>query len=170
MPSKTQSILLGGLIVGILSTSWLGMSAMLCCANVWIGALVAVWHYTSENRLTITAGQGALIGVLAGLVGALIAFVLNYVLSLVGLPDSVAMGETINGFFRGMVPADQAAQMEEQMAEQMEFQRSFTGRLIGLGSGLLVGAIFGAIGGAIGGAIFKKADPNQPGAAESTIY
>ena len=58
MPDKQQSIILGGIVAGILSTSYLGFLNLLCCMGIIIGALVAVWHYTDTHELTIPSGTG----------------------------------------------------------------------------------------------------------------
>ena len=44
MPDTKQSILMGALVTGILSTSYLSLINLLCCLGVIAGALVAVWH------------------------------------------------------------------------------------------------------------------------------
>lgn len=162
MPSKRDSILLGGLVVGVLSTSYLGFINFVCCLGVVIGAMVAVWHYASNNSLTIPAGQGAGIGAAAGALGAAIAFVLNTVLTLAGIDSNDAFLNAIIGFMETQaesVSGDDAAALEEQIAE-LEAQRDapFTigTALSGLAIGVLVSAVFGAIGGAIGAAFFKK--------------
>jgi len=59
MPSKLNSLLLGGLIIAVLSTSYLAFINMACCAGVILGAMAGVWHYTNENDLTIPPGTGA---------------------------------------------------------------------------------------------------------------
>lgn len=156
MPNKTQSILLGGLVVGILSTSYLSFINLLCCAGVIIGGLVAVWHYTSENDLTIPAGQGAAIGALAGVVGALIGAALNWVVGVVGLPDSQEVSQTIQSLITGSGAQDMSPEQEEQMRAMQERFSSPMFMIIGIGVSMAVSAVFGAIGGAIGAAVFKK--------------
>lgn len=159
MPSRTQSILIGGLVAGLLSTSVLGMINLLCCAGVLIGAGVGVWHYTEENRLTIPAGQGALIGALCGVVGAVLAGVLNQLLVVMGLDFATAMQENVMRNF-GM-SAEQLAQMREmQQAQQGNVLWAIMGTLFNV----VLFAIFGAIGGAIGASIFQKGDA-EPGPA-----
>jgi len=157
MPSKQQSIVLGGVLVGILSTSYLGLINMLCCAGVIIGALVAVWHYTSQNELTISAGQGAGLGVMAALLGWAIAFVLNFVLIKAGIRSDQAISQFILDKVGSNMPPEQYDQLLQQMEREVSFGAYFLNSLIGLG----LSALFGAIGGAIGAAIFKKAPPEE---------
>lgn len=158
MPSKQQSVVLGGVLVGILSTSYLGLINLLCCAGVLIGALVAVWHYTSQNELTISAGQGAGIGVMAAALGWAIAFVLNFMLIKAGIRSDQAITQIILDKVGGSMPPEQYDQMIQQMEAEITFGKYFLNSLIGLG----FSAVFGAIGGAIGGAIFKKGAAEDP--------
>jgi uncharacterized protein YybS (DUF2232 family) len=157
MPSKQQSIVLGGVLIGILSTSYLGLINMLCCAGVIIGALVAVWHYTSQNELTISGGQGAAMGVMAALLGWAIAFVLNFVLIKAGIRSDQAISQFILDKVGSNMPPEQYDQMLQQMEQEVTFGKYFLNSLIGLG----LSAVFGAIGGAIGAAVFKKAPPED---------
>ena len=153
MPSKTQSILLGGLVVGLLSTSYLGFINMLCCAGIILGAMVSVWHYTNENMLTIQAGQGAAMGALAGIAGSLIALLLDQVVGLIGLPTGTEIQQQIQQMF---MPSNLDPDQLEQMQQQQEQFNTPMFKAIGAVFGIAISAIFGAIGGAIGASVFKK--------------
>ena len=154
MPSKTQSILIGALTAGILSTSYLGFINVVCCLGVILGALAAVWHYTSTHKLTLRAGSGAGLGALAAVGGALIAAVLNFLLAQIGLDASGALNDLIINQF--------GAQMDPAQIQEMRDQEANAGTIGALFQGLIFGipiyAIFGAIGGAIGASIFKKGE------------
>jgi hypothetical protein len=158
MPNRTQSVLIGGLVAGILSTSVLGIINILCCAGVIIGAVVGVWHYTGEHQITIPSGQGALIGALCGVVGALIAGVLNQVLVVIGLDFATAMQESMVQNL-GM-SADQLEQMRQMQEAQ---QGGALWVILGTLFNAVLFAVFGAIGGAIGASVFQKGN-GQPGA------
>jgi hypothetical protein len=150
MPSKTQSILVGGLVVGLLNTSVLQVTAVLCCAGVIIGAMTGVWHYTTTYDLTISAGQGVLIGVAAAALGAVIAGILNYVLALAGLD---VLTQLMMGFVENAnLPPDQV----EMIREQTTTSRGPSAVLLGIATNAVVFVIFGAIGGAIGASVFKR--------------
>ncbi len=152
MPDKKQSILLGGLVAGLLSTSYLGMINMLCCAGVIIGAVVAVWHYTDSNEITISAGQGAVLGLLAALVGWAFSFVLNYVLIKAGIRSDLVISQFFLDRFGDNMPAEQYDQMLDQMTAEMTFAKYFMSAIWGL----LASVAFGSVGGMIGAMIFKK--------------
>jgi hypothetical protein len=161
MPSRTQSILIGGLVAGILSTSVLGLINILCCAGVIIGAAVGVWHYTEENQLTIPSGQGALIGALCGVVGAIVAGILNQLIIAIGLDFATAMQESLMRSFG--FSADQF----EQMRQMQEAQGGGLAMIL-LGSlfNAVLFSIFGAVGGAIGASVFQKGDTSSEGSPE----
>lgn len=156
MPSKLNSLLLGGLLIGILSTSYLGFINMACCAGVILGAMAGVWHYTNENDLTIPPGTGAGMGVMMGIIGSLVALALNYVVGLVGLPDSEAISQQIQQMFMG--GGEMTPEQEEAMEAMQDQANNPAFRAMQIGIGFVVTAIFGAIGGAIGAAVFKKGE------------
>ncbi len=162
MPSRTQSILIGGLVAGILSTSVLGLINILCCAGVIIGGIVGVWHYTEEHQLTIPSEQGALIGALSGAAGAVIAMVLNQILAAVGLNFGMADTSEFMQQFGGGMSAEQ-----RDLAEQL--QSGQLGILLTIGATLfsaVLFSIFGAIGGAIGASTFQKGDTPSEDSSE----
>jgi len=67
-----QAALFGGLFIGILSALPIIQYANCCC--IWIigGGLVAAYLDQQNDSRPITAGRGALAGLLAGLVGAVV--------------------------------------------------------------------------------------------------
>lgn len=158
-PEKTQSILLGGLVVGLLSTSYLGLINMACCAGVLIGAVVTVWHYTDTNQLTLKPGEGASLGAMAAVVGGLIAIVLNFILIKMGIRADQAIGEFMLERFRENMPPEQYEEAIEKMNEPMTVANYLKSQWYG--ANLIIFAVFGAIGGAIGAALFKKG-PERP--------
>ena len=160
MPSKQQSIILGGLVAGLLSTSYLGLINFLCCAGVIIGAMVAVWHYTDTHRLTISAGEGAVIGLLAGLVGAVVSLILNYILIEMGIRSDQAISQFIINQFGDNMPPEQYDAMAEQMNADLTLSAYLANGLFAA----ILSLVFGAAGGAIGAAVFKKGEesPEMP--------
>lgn len=166
MPNRTQSVLVGGLVVGILSTSVLSFINILCCAGVIIGGVVGVWHYTTTHQLTIRSEQGALMGALAGATGAVLAVVLNQLLIAIGLDFGMAnTGEFMQQFGQELSP--------EQRNLVERFQSGQLGLLLTIGATLfnmVLFAIFGAIGGAIGASVFQKGDAAAPEAPRSDAW
>jgi energy-converting hydrogenase Eha subunit A len=129
-------------------------SSAICCLGVIGAGLVAVWHYTSTNALTITGGEGAGMGAAAGAVAAILTGILSYALIAAGiLPDPEVV-------------------MQEMLESMPEDQRAMAERFGGVGTGpvgwiinAVIYAVIGAIGGAIGAALFKKGPitPEEPG-------
>src|SRR2546427_5040357 len=74
--SKTNPVLVGGLVMGVLSALPIISAGNLCCC-LWIitGGLVAAYVLQQNQPTPITPGDGALVGLLAGLAGAGIFFV-----------------------------------------------------------------------------------------------
>jgi hypothetical protein len=152
MPDSKQSILLGALVAGLLSTSYLSYINILCCLGVIAGALAAVWHYTDTNELTIPTGKGAGLGTMAALGGTLIALVLNLVLIQVGIRHDLAIVEFMVNSFGDSMPPEQIEEMERQLEAPFEVGPYLLNGVFGLA----ISAAFGAIGGSIGAKLFKK--------------
>lgn len=152
MPDTKQSIILGALVTGVLSTSYLGLINFLCCMGVLVGALVAVWHYTETNELTIPTGKGASMGAMAALGGLLMATVLNLILISVGINHELVLQEYMLNNFYDSLPPEQIEAIEAEMEAGKTLVQHFLGLLIG-GATF---SVFGAIGGSIGAKVFKK--------------
>ncbi len=152
MPDQKQSLILGSAIVAVLSTSYLGIINCLCCAGVIAGAMVSVWHYTTNNELTISAGSGASMGAIVGLVGTLIAMILNLALVKMGVRSDLAVTNFIINQFGDSIPPDSL----DQMIEQANSPVTIVSYIKSAWVGLIVGPLFGAIGGIIGASVFKN--------------
>ena len=165
MPSKSQSILLGSFVAVALSLVQLflvtsgggGMGAQMlqtavCCLIGIGGAGVAVWHYTSENNLTLPAGTGAGIGAAATSLGYVISYVIGMVLQAIGIvPSDAEILETAR--------ENALRQNPEMSAEQLDQIMGFAENMSGVVGGvinLVILAIVGAIVGAIAASVFKK--------------
>ena len=153
MPDKQQSIILGGLVVAVLSTSYLSLINMICCLGVILGAVIAVWHYTETNSITISTGDGAKIGALAAAFGFIVATVVNYVLiAFLDIRHDQAVGRMMLDMFKDSMPPEQ---YDEQL-EVLNAPVTIGTVLMSAVWGLVLYPIFGAIGGLIGAKVFKK--------------
>lgn len=164
---------MGGLVAALISVVFtfvaqgaagnpaIGIAA--CCLPAVVGALVGVWHYTSNNNATLELGPGAKLGAMTGVVGGLVGGLLGLLLRLIGvLPGAEAQMETARQSMmdRGMSDAE--------IEQALKFSEIFTGpagQIMGLVLGIVIFAIVGAIGGMIGSAIFKKGGGNTTEAA-----
>ena len=77
------------------STSYLGLSAVMCCLPVWAGALAAVWKYTNDTQTTLRPSEGAVLGLQAVAAGLAIGMVLSLILRLVGIRDDLMMADWV---------------------------------------------------------------------------
>lgn len=156
MQSKQQSLLLGGAVAGLLSTSYLGFINLICCLGVIAGALTAVWHYTDTYEKTIPAGEGAGMGAVAGVIGAVVSTVLNLILMSLGIRHDLATSEFFLNKFGDQMPPEQYDQMIAQIETPFTLAGWLGENFVGLLIGFAVSAAFGAIGGTIGAKMFKK--------------
>jgi hypothetical protein len=160
MTPRQQSILVGAVVTGILSTSYLAFINALCCLGVIIGGAVATQQYTSRTGAAIESGDGAVLGALAGVGGAILQPLLNWALR----PFGLGLRDITLNMLEGM----QGQQgMSPEMMEQMQSSQSMSGILFSLVVGIVLYAIFGAIGGAIGAAIFGDEKTGGPGTAQT---
>jgi len=154
---KTQPVLFGGLVMGVLSALPLISAGNLCCC-LWVisGGVVAAYVLQQNEPGPITQGDGALIGLLAGLVGAIICWVITIPITLLVAPME--------------------RRVIEQVLENGDLPPAFRDLLVSAQSGgfqilrfavtvilwLVAGAIFSTLGGGLGAVVFAKKQP--PGA------
>jgi hypothetical protein len=160
-PSKTQPALLGGVAIGVLSAlPVVNLGNCACCAWVIVGGMLAAYLMQQNFPQAVSAGDGAIVGLMAGVVGA-------FVWALVSIPLSSAM----SGFNTQMM--QQALENAQDMPPEL---RQF---LEGIGAGgagaamgvagivgflfmLCICSAFGMVGGILGALVFKKNAPPPP--------
>jgi hypothetical protein len=165
MTPRQQSILVGAVVTGVFSTSYLSFVNTLCCLGVIVGGGVAVQQFTSRTGSAIQAGDGAVIGALAGVGGAVLGSIFDWMLRPVGLDSQTISQDMMKNMMRGMEGQQGMPPMMEQ------FQGGGGGTMMfvfGLVFNVVLYAIFGAIGGAIGAAIFgSDASTSGPQSGEA---
>ena len=157
MTPRQQSILVGAVVTGVLSTSYLGFINALCCLGVIIGGMVSVQQYTSRTGASVDGGDGAVLGALAGVGGSILAAVLDRALRPFGLDQQSIQKGMMDNMMQGM----QGQQDLPPMLEQFQGGGGEAGAMMlvfGIVFGAIVNGIFGAIGGAIGAALFGEND------------
>jgi hypothetical protein len=119
-----------------------------CCLWLVTGGVVAAYVLQQNQEPPITAGDGALAGLVAGIAGAFIYLVLSIPITILMAPMQRAMMERIINNTEGMPP------------EFREYLGAYTGGAVQIVFGflftLIFGAIFSTLGGLLGAAIFKK--------------
>ncbi|MBI4475808.1 MAG: hypothetical protein HY654_01465 [Acidobacteria bacterium] len=158
-PSRLQPALLGGTFLGVLSAlPFINLAN--CCCVWWLGggALAAYLLQANTDR-PITAGDGALVGLMAGLVGAV-------VYAIVSIPIDLVLGPFQRAMFERMMRA--GADMPAPAREILENMGAGGGMmmvsiLVGFAFMLVVGVIVPTIGGLLGAVMFQKKAPPEPG-------
>lgn len=153
MTIRQQSILIGAVVTGVLSTSYFSLINLVCCLGVIIGGVVATQQFVSRSGSSVETGDGAILGALAGAGGAVIGSVLDLILRPVGLDSQSVTQGMMEGMMQGM-GEEQA--MSPEMMQQFQQGGGVMMFLVGLAFSLVLYAIFGAIGGAIGAALFGE--------------
>ena len=159
--SKTNPVLVGGLVMGVLSALPIISAGNLCCC-LWIisGGLVAAYVLQQNQPTPITPGDGALVGLLAGLAGAGIYLVLSIPITFLVAPLQRQVLERLMERANGMPP------------EFREYMGGYVGGAVGLMIGfvfmLMVGAVFSTIGGLLGAVLFRKGLPPVTDASSSS--
>jgi hypothetical protein len=157
-PSYLQPALFGGLVMGVLSALPFVSAGNLCCC-LWVvtGGVVAAYFLQQTHDRPITAGDGALVGLLAGIVGAFVRFVLSIPIGIVigpyeramlqrMLEVSSSMTPEVRQFIERYVGADGATSLFFLIARNV----------VELVFWLVVGSMFSALGGVLGAAVLAK--------------
>lgn len=141
--------------MGVLSALPLVSAGNLCCC-LWVvsGGVVAAYLLQQNQQTPVTAGDGALVGLLAGLVGASVYLVLSIPITLLIAPMERAVMRRLMENAGHMPPAF----------------RDYMGTYIGGGLRiffgfvmmLCAGSIFSTLGGLLGVAMFRKQPPAGP--------
>lgn len=149
--NRLQPALLGGAFFGILSALPLISVGNCCCLWVLGGGLIAAYLLQANTPQPITAGDGAVVGLLAGIIGAVIY-------TLVAIPVTLLTGP----FQRAMI---------ERVLESSEFTGPWRDVIEGIPAGgelgafalalgflwhLCLGAVFSTLGGLLGAVLFQK--------------
>jgi len=156
MNNKLKPALIGGVFIGVLSVIPFVSAANLCCC-LWaiLGGLLATYLYVKNSPTPASAGDGAVLGVIAGAIGAVISFV-------IGVPLAIAMGPTMRNMIVSLVQNIDQRQAE-MMRQQFEAQGTAIAPIIIqslIGAGLLF--VFAILGGLLGVPIFEKRKSTPP--------
>jgi hypothetical protein len=155
---RTQPILVGGLVMGVLSALPFISAANLCCC-LWViaGGMTAAYLLQQNQAGPITAADGAMIGLLAGLAGALINFIVAIPIDFLMAPFERAMFNAARDMSGTLPPG--VRDMLEQASRQREaggFAFVVVQRVFWLFVMLVIGAVFSTVGGVLGAALFRK--------------
>ncbi|HZM59826.1 MAG TPA: hypothetical protein VFB85_08510 [Vicinamibacterales bacterium] len=148
-----QAALLGGLFIGVLSALPIVKYANCCCVWIVAGGIVAAYLDQQNDPRTITAGRGALAGLLAGVCGAFVWLIAALALSALFRPLQEGMAEMVLRSAPDMPP--EVRTVFEGLggaSSWVEYVLSFVLRLF-------VGSLVSTIGGLLGAAFFRNDVP-----------
>lgn len=167
-PSKLIPALIGGSVMGVLSTvPIINMGNCLCCMWIILGGGVGAYFYWRQlpPGSDFPSGEGAIVGLLSGVFGALFSTFLTYIFMAM---DIAPAKEIITNIIESQ--ADLSPEVEdflESLQEEGYVSPFFV--FIGLFFSLIINSIFGLIGGIIGAAIFRKrGQKDTPDTAETS--
>jgi len=166
MTTRQQSILIGALVVGALSTSYLSFVNTICCLGVLVGGAVAAQQYVSRSSAAgMEAGEGAVLGALAGAGGSVLSAVLNRALRPLNLdPQSISQSIMEN---MQMMQEMQGQSGVPQGFMQGQGDPGFLLVVLSIAFNLVLYSVFGAIGGAIGASLFGSDDTGEDGGVQT---
>lgn len=161
-PAKLQPALLGGVAIGVLSAlPVVNLANFCCCAWVVSGGALAVYLMQQNHPAPVSAGDGAIAGLMAGAIGAVIGTVLS-------IPVALAMGPFQAQMIERVLQGTQ--DMPPEVRSIFEQMRSGIGSGAALGIGFIFSlffslcfySIFGLLGGLLGAVMFRKNTPPPP--------
>jgi hypothetical protein len=161
-PAKLQPALLGGVAIGVLSAlPVVNAVNFCCCAWVVFGGALAAYLMQQNHPAPVSAGDGAIVGLMAGAIGAIVGGILAVPIQMMMGPFQLQMFERILESSQDMPP--ELRQLLEQMQGTMA-----GGAALGIAMifsvlfSLFFYSIFGLLGGLLGATMFRKNMPPPP--------
>lgn len=148
--SRFQPALMGGLLIGVLSSLPLISAGNACCC-LWVvsGGALAAWLLQQNQQEPIGGADGALVGLMAGGIGAVISTVIS-------IPVQMFFGPLQRDWFE-RVMRDQ--DFPPELFQMLEPQIGVAAVLASLIFSLIIFSIFGLLGGLLGVALFRRKSP-----------
>jgi hypothetical protein len=157
-PGMFMPALIGGVVAGVLTAvPFLGC---FCCLWIIGGAMLATYLMAKNSPISLTPGDGAIVGIFAGIVGAVVD-------AIVSIPFEAMNREVVQNF------VEKFSQYLEDMPPGWQTWLDRAGArpspaffLLGLVISAAVFSALGALGGVIGAALFgkkKSLPPQGPG-------
>ncbi len=147
-PGMFVPALIGGAVAGILS----GIPFVNCLCCLWIigGAMIATYFFVKDSKVSLSLGDGAIVGVFTGIIAAVVSFII-----------SIPLQPLSNRLAQDWI--DRLSEQYEEMPYGLEsffkgggFEESFLWSMIFFVISAFVFAALGALGGIIGMSLFGK--------------
>jgi len=162
VPAKLQPALLGGVAIGVLTAlPLINLVNLCCCAWVVAGGVLAAYLMQQNHPAPVSAGDGALVGLMAGALGAIVGSVL-------AIPISMAMGPFQAQAFQQVLESARDLPPEVRSMLEQWGGGMAGGAMLGLAFiftllfSLFFYSIFGLLGGLLGALMFRKNTPPPP--------
>jgi hypothetical protein len=146
---------LGGLVTGVLSALPIVSAGNYCCC-LWVvtGGLLSAYLLQQDRHDVITAGDGAIVGLLAGVFGAVVQAVLS-------IPIELAVGPIERQLM------ERLTEMSGARGSTLDFGvpgmiGSVVLRVLAFIWTLVVGAVVSTIAGIVGAALFARPAASSP--------
>lgn len=160
-PRFLTPALIGGAAAGLLSG--IPLVNCLCCLWIIAGSAFAAYLLAKDSPVSLTSGDGALVGALAGVVAAVVDSVVSIPFQAANMALSKRMIERLGAYL------DQMPAQWNEWLTRSDGSFSITWFFAGLLIAAVVFAAFGALGGVIGASLFgKKTPPAAPPSAPPT--
>jgi uncharacterized protein involved in cysteine biosynthesis len=153
--------LVGGAVAGVLTA--IPLVNCLCCLWIIGGAMLASYLLAKNAAVSLTSGDGAIVGIFAGIVASVVDAV-------VSLPFQALNQQLIQRFTEqfSQFAKDMPSGWEKWM-ERGTGQMSVAWFLFSLVISMAIFSAFGALGGVIGASLFgKKKTPQVQGVKDET--
>ncbi len=155
-PSPFVPALVGGVAAGVLSS--LPLLSCFCCLWIIGGAMLAANIYAKNSTVSLTPGDGAIVGIFSGMAAAVAASLVNLAFQPMNRDVARRVADQMSQLFPNMGPEwDSVLRASSQGTSPAIF-------LLSLLVQAAVFAVFGALGGVIGASLFgRKTPPPLPG-------
>lgn len=146
---------LGGLFIGILSAlPIIGWANCCCCLWIVTGGVLAAYLAGLNQTVSVTPGEGAIVGAAAGVVGAFVWIPLTLLMDALMAPLQQAVVGSILQNARDLPPE------AREVLEGFREPGAAVGRyVVGFIFMFFAGSVFGAIGGVVSAMFFRKDVP-----------
>ena len=146
---------LGGLFIGILSAlPIIGWANCCCCLWIMSGGVLAAYVAGLNRPVSVTPGEGAIVGGAAGMIGAFIWIPVTIVMDALLMPLQYAIVGSILQNARDLPPE------ARDVLEGLREPASAVGRyVVGFMFMFFAGTVFGALGGLLSAMFFRKDVP-----------
>lgn len=158
MNRKTQGMLTPALVGGAAAGVVTALPFLSCFCCLWIigGAMLAAYLLARNSPASLTAGDGAVVGILSGIVAAVVNAFVSIPFNALNRDFSQKFMEQMSQFF------EELPEGWESLVERAGSVSSPALFVFGLLVTAAVFAVFGALGGVIGASLFGKKTPPQP--------